>query len=154
MSDSVTEQLAARFCARTLLKTEWTHEAHLRVGLWHVLKYGPEEALGLLRPRIRAHNESVGTANTDSSGYHETITRFYVWRIGLFLRLADASRTADELASELVRELGDRDLPLAYWSRELLMSREARLGWVEPDVRGLNEISGREADPHPARPSL
>jgi hypothetical protein len=43
----------------------------------------------------------------------------------------------DELAEELIRECGDRDLPLRHWSRELLMSKAARLGWVEPDLAPL-----------------
>ncbi len=34
---------------------------------------------------------------------------------------------------ERVRAYGDRDLPLRYRSKALLMSRRARLGRVEPD---------------------
>lgn len=51
------DALAAAFCSRTLPKAEWTHHAHLRVGLWHVLRYSPEEALDRLRAGIRTLNE-------------------------------------------------------------------------------------------------
>ncbi|HEY2775085.1 MAG TPA: hypothetical protein VGK20_13650 [Candidatus Binatia bacterium] len=131
------EEIAAAFVALTLPKTCWTHHAHLRVGLWHVAHHGADEALALLRARIRALNESHGVANTETGGYHESITRFYVWRIATFLASADRARGLDELAADLIERFGAKDLPLQYWSRERLMSVPARLGWVEPDVTPL-----------------
>jgi hypothetical protein len=71
-----TDRIAAALIARTLPKSEWTHEAHLRAGLWHAVHHPDAIALNLLRERIRAYNESTGVANTASSGYHETTTRF------------------------------------------------------------------------------
>jgi hypothetical protein len=132
-----TDRLAAEFCHCNLPKAEWTHEAHLRVGLWHLLRHSPEEALVRLRGGIRRYNTACGVANTATSGYHESITRFYVWLIARFAAGADRDRPIDDLADELVRDYGDRDLPLRYWSKERLMSPEARLGWVEPDLRPL-----------------
>lgn len=135
------EQLAAGFVACTLPRAEWTHHAHLRVGLWHLLRYSPKESLTLLRQRICALNESHGVANSETGGYHESITHFYVRQIASFLAVrgdasgqAVASGTADELTDELVALHGAKDLPLRYWSKALLMSPEARLGWVEPDL--------------------
>lgn len=128
------EQLVAAFCDCTLPKSEWTHEAHLRVGLWHVLQMGEVAAMEALRARIRAYNESVGGKNTDREGYHETITQFYVKVIGEFLRGATAARPAAELAEELIRDYGDRDLPLRYYSKARLQSTEARLAYLEPDL--------------------
>ncbi len=137
MAESQTERIAAAFCERTLPKDQWTHEAHLRVGLWHLLHYSPEETLAHLRGRIMAYNEATGGENTDSAGYHETITRFFVWRIAMFVAEADCTRPIDDLAEELIQLLGDKRAPLAYYSRERIMSIEARRGWVEPDLRPL-----------------
>jgi hypothetical protein len=86
-----TVKLVAAFLARTLPKPEWTHVAHLRVGLWHVRRFGEIGALTALRERIPAYNEAVGTANTDSSGYHETLTVFYVRLIADFLKRVGAA---------------------------------------------------------------
>lgn len=36
----------------------------------------------------------------------------------------------------LLAPQGRRDWPLRFYSRELLLSREARLGWVEPNLAG------------------
>ena len=129
--------LARAFTARTLPKAEWTHHAHLRVGLWHVLRYPDGVALDLLRLRIRSYNESTGVLNTSSGGYHETITRFYVAVIRSFLDSVDAQRPTDELAQDLIARFGDKDLPFRYYTRERLLSVEARLGWLPPDVEPL-----------------
>ncbi|MFN2376107.1 MAG: hypothetical protein ABR538_06200 [Candidatus Binatia bacterium] len=144
----LTDRLAEGFLALTLPKTEWTHTAHLRVGLWHLLRHSCDEALAMLRTGIRALNESHGVANTETGGYHETITRFYVWRIATFLDTAGRERPVDELAEELVRVHGDKELPLRYWSRERLFSAEARRNWVEPDLRPLGDAGG--SVPRPA----
>jgi hypothetical protein len=135
---TLTDELVEAFLACTLPKPEWTHQAHLRVGLWHLIHLSPSEALDRLRDRIQHYNQSCGVANTETSGYHESITRFYVWRIARYLDNVDRSRSADELADELIALHGDKELPLRYYSRERLMSPEARLGWVEPDLAPLD----------------
>jgi hypothetical protein len=132
-----TDRLVQEFVARTLPKTEWTHHAHLRVGLWHALRYPDDVALNLLRERIRAYNEATGVANTSSTGYHETITRLYVGVIRHFVNSIDPGRPIDELAAELIVRCGERDLPLNHYSRERLFSAQARLEWVEPDLKPL-----------------
>jgi hypothetical protein len=68
----------------------------------------------------------TGVANTAVSGYHETITRFYLCVIRSFLDSADGARTIDELADELIARFGERELPLRYYSRARLFSEEAR----------------------------
>jgi hypothetical protein len=138
IAGSFVERTAEAFAARILPKTEWTHHAHLRVGLWHVLRYGPSQSIDLLRTRIRALNESHGVPNTETGGYHETITRFYVWQIERFLRDADRGRAVDSLAEELIRLYGDKDLAFRYWTKDRLMSSEARAGWIEPDLEALS----------------
>jgi hypothetical protein len=140
MSDpaSPTERLARAFLERTLPKAQWTHEAHLRVGLWHVVRFGRAGALDRLRGAIRAYNAATGGANTETSGYHETITRFYVGLIADFVARADATRTVDELADALVATCGGRDLPHRHWSPARLSSPEARRAWVGPDLRPLD----------------
>lgn len=130
-----TECLVSGFLDLTLPKAEWTHHAHLRVGLWHLLHHPEAEALALLRVRISHYNESVGGQNTDTSGYHETITRFYVRVIAAFVARVDREQPLDELAEELIAEHGDKELPLRWYTKERLFSVAARLGWVEPDLR-------------------
>jgi hypothetical protein len=137
---SATERIARGLIDCSLPKVEWTHEAHLRAGLWHVLQHGAPAALELLRGRISRYNESVGTANTDTSGYHETITRFYVTVIDRFLNAHDAAAPIDDLAAQLVADYGDRRLPLRCYSESRLFSPVARRSWVEPDIKSIDRL--------------
>ena len=134
---AVTDRIADAFVACTLPKGEWTHEAHLRVGLWHRLRMSPEAALDALRERIRRYNVATGGVNTDTDGYHETITRLYVILIDRWLDAADRAHAVDDLAAEMIAQIGHRDVPLRYYTRDRLFSVDARRTWVEPDLEPL-----------------
>ncbi len=87
---------------------------------------------------IRGYNESVGGVNDDTQGYHDTITRAYLRGVRMFLEETDATRPINELVNELLHSpMGKRDWPLRFWSKERLMSVEARRRWVEPDLRAM-----------------
>ena len=135
---AATDRLAQAFVDCTLPKEEWTHAAHLRVGLWHRLHMPAEEALDALRERISRYNLSTGGVNTDTDGYHETITRLYVVLIDRWVASADPRRDVDELADEMVAALGDRELPYRHYTRDRLFSMDARRGWVPPDLLPLD----------------
>jgi len=132
------DALAARFVSLTLPKEAWTHAAHLTVGAWHVDRYGPADALLRLRDVICRLNESHGSRNTPTSGYHETITAAYVTLLAAFL---EASPPEQPLAARVERllasPLAERDMLLTFYSRERLMSMDARARWVEPDLAPL-----------------
>jgi hypothetical protein len=132
------DPLVRQFLNGTLPKEAWTHHAHLRVGLWHVLALSREEALASLRRGICRLNEIHGTLNTPTGGYHETITRFYVLQIEKFLQSRDRSHSFADLATALIAQLPDSKLPLDYYSRELLYSVTARATWIEPDLQPLD----------------
>ena len=132
------ERLVAAFYDCSLPQKQWTHYAHLTVGLWHRLHYGMAEAILRVRFGIQTYNESCGVKMTPQGGYHETITLFYLWAIGEYLESAGDDTPLVDLANGLLNSpLGDRKLPLAYYSRECLFSWEARVGWIEPDLKPL-----------------
>jgi hypothetical protein len=137
MSLSETDRIAEAFLACTLPKLEWTHRAHLRVGLWHALRYPVGDAIDRLRDAIRTFNESVGGVNSETAGYHETITRAYLHLIAHFVQNNESTRPIDELVERMIEHIGDKDHLMLYYSRELLMSPLARREWVEPDLREL-----------------
>jgi hypothetical protein len=121
-----------RFEACRVTKEEWTHQAHLTAGLWYVRKLGATAALDELRTRIRRHNESVGTANTDTGGYHETITCLYIAAIAGHLEAHQELGFSECLQALLDSDLADSRWPLQFYSREQLFSPEARRTWIEP----------------------
>ena len=139
------EDLAARFAVPSLRKAEWTHVAHLAVGAWHVDRHGAADALVRLRDGIRRLNVSIGGANTPSSGYHETITAAYVTLLAAFLLTCPELPLADRIVRMLTSPLADRDMLFTFYSRERLLSTEARARWVDPDLAPLrlDAVAGR-----------
>lgn len=141
-------RLVAQFEDSTLPKEQWTHRAHLTVGLWYASRLPFEAALVAVREGILRLNAVHGVPTTPTRGYHETITRFYLRVLGHYV--AHEERRPDAEWSERVRELlvryGDRELPLRHYSRERLMSPEARFAWVEPDLRPLVADSALEVE--------
>jgi hypothetical protein len=121
-----------------LARERWTHEAHLTVGLWYLARHEVAEATRLIREGIKRYNQACGVAQTETGGYHETITLFYVRVIGRYLKAARSGGSLKELAGGLMKACGDRALPFEYYSRERLLSWTARTEWVEPDLESLD----------------
>lgn len=126
------ERIVRGFEDCTLPCDEWTHAAHLTMGLWYARAYPPEQALDRVRAGIQRYNAVCGTS--DGPGYHETITRFYMRLIGQFLSAVDDRGDWVRVTNELV-EFAARteNLPSAHYTRARLLSDAARLGWVPPD---------------------
>ena len=125
------ETLARRFEAAELSREEWTHEAHIAMAAWYLVRHEPDEALSLVRAGIQRINATHGPSPS-GRGYHETLTRLYM----TLVRRALARRTLRR-PNGVVAELTDRDIPLQYYSAARLFSDVARTAWVAPDVRKL-----------------
>lgn len=137
-SDTGVERVGEGLLTRTLPRAEWTHEAHLAATTYLLLKHPEIDLDRELSGLIRRYNESVGGVNSDSEGYHETITRVFLRGVRVFLEEADRSEPLHELVNELLLSpMGKRDWPFRFYSRELLFSVEARRKFVEPDLRAL-----------------
>ena len=135
--DEAIRDTGARFLACTLPKPEWTHEAHIATTCWILLERPdilPERDLPGL---IRRYNESVGGVNSDSEGYHETITQLFIRTLRGALAGSEGEGLAARVNAVLQAPEGRRDWPLRFYSPERLFSKEARLGWVEPDLPGV-----------------
>jgi hypothetical protein len=135
--DEAIRRVGEGFLACTLPKPEWTHEAHIGTTGWIILERAdilPERDLPDL---IRRYNESVGGVNSDTEGYHETITQVFIRTLRGSLAGGEGRALHARVNAILLSPQGRRDWPLRFYSRELLFSVEARLGWVEPDLAGL-----------------
>jgi hypothetical protein len=137
-TDAATERVGLGLLDRTLPKPEWTHAAHFAATLW-LLRRRPEISLpGRLPDIIRAYNEATGVENTDTGGYHETVTQASIRAARRFLDRFPATRPLHEIHDALMASrLGDKRWLLDYWSSERILSVEARRTWVEPDRQAL-----------------
>lgn len=134
-SDAEIRRIGEGLIACTLPKVEWTHEAHLATCLWIIRDRQDIEAERDLPRFIPRYNVSVGGVNSDTEGYHETITQIYIAAIRDHLSEIDPlSALTDAVNTLLVSDRGRRDWPLRFYSREKLFSAEARRGFVSPDL--------------------
>ncbi len=135
------ENLVLAFENYTLPRSCWTHQAHLTVALWYLTHLSEEEAVKCMRDRIRNYNTAIGIENTKNSGYHETITLFWM-RIILTYFISEAKdRMFVDIANKLIKNYKNDGLIFEYYSRDLLLSWEARIGWVEADLKLLMELN-------------
>lgn len=137
-SDAQIERVGEGLLARSLPRDEWTHEAHLAATTYLLLKRRDIEIDKELPGIIQRYNESVGGVNSDTEGYHDTITRLFLSGVRLFLLEVDRSAPLFGLVNELLLSpMGRRDWPLRFYSPGRLFSVEARRRFIDPDLRPL-----------------
>lgn len=134
-TDAEIEHLGEGLLACTATREEWTHEAHL-AATTYLLVCRPDIDLDVeLSNIIRRFNVSVGGVNSDTEGYHETITRCFLDGVRLFLKEAETGVPLYKSVNALLLSpMGRRDWPLRFYSRERLFSVEARRSLIAPDI--------------------
>jgi hypothetical protein len=138
----VTEQeidaFLAEFEAGRMPKARWTHGAHLLTGACYVHGLGETAAIDKMRLCVRRHNESVGTANSDTGGYHETITIAWIKLLAGLLREAEPMERAAFATLAVERFVNDRGIFSRYYDFDLPSSIEARRTWVAPTLASFD----------------
>ncbi|MEO8359342.1 MAG: hypothetical protein ABI672_04875 [Vicinamibacteria bacterium] len=117
--------------AGDLPKTAWTHAAHVAVGACYLVREGTD-ALHHVRGGIKRHNAAVGTIDTPTSGYHETLTRFWLDTVSLSISGLSDPWAAAVQAVALFGE--ERALHRRYYSFDVVSDPRARAMWVPPDL--------------------
>ena len=137
LTDSDIERIAAGVLDLTHPYAEWTHAAHFAAALWLLRHPDVLRRHGGMESIIRRYNTAVGVPNTDTRGYHATITEASLRAAAHHLADAPRAPLAPILAALLASPLGQSRWLLAYWSEPRLMSVEARRSWLEPDQAPL-----------------
>jgi len=131
------EALVQAFIQGNLPKVAWTHEAHLIIALWHLTEYSVDEATCLLRARIINYNKAVGTENSGNSGYHETLTLFWIWVVTQYL-VTQNGELKESVNTFIRSKYADRKLAFLFYDKATLFSVSARARWVKPDLQPLD----------------
>ena len=77
-SEQVLDEFVRQWKEGKLPPAQWTHAAHVAVAAYHAFVHRGEVLFEEIKAGIIHHNNSVGTPNTEDSGYHETLTRLWV----------------------------------------------------------------------------
>lgn len=143
-TDSEIEHIAYGVIERSLPKPEWTHAAHFATAVW-LLRSPCHDAERDMPDLIKRYNEACGVRNTDTDGYHHTITLASLRAAKKVLNeLPDETGLAESVNAVLLSGYGHSDWILEYWSRALLFSVDARRTWVDPDMKTQDFLTGTE----------
>jgi hypothetical protein len=124
----------AAFEGGTLPKARWTHGAHLLTGACYVHAFGEAAAIDRMRVCVRRYNEAVGGKNTETSGYHETITVAWIKLLAGLLRESGSMERGAFAALAEERFERQRDIFRRHYDFDLVGSVEARRVWVAPTL--------------------
>jgi hypothetical protein len=130
--------LVGQFESGELPKEQFTHREHLTVAFWYLSMLDDIQATDRMRAGIIHLNFHHGTPNTDTRGYHETLTRFWLAVVRKFLSESDSGQPPLDTANQLIERYGARRLLWReYYSFDLLKSVESRRTWIPPDVSAV-----------------
>ncbi|WP_262694566.1 hypothetical protein [Kordiimonas aquimaris] len=136
-SDAEIDRIAEGIKSLTLPKREWTHAAHFAAAVWFTENpdYNAQRDMPSI---IWRYNEATGVENTDTGGYHETITQASLLATSHMVARVDSSLPLYEKVNRIIASpFGKPDWLLAYWSKDVLFSVQARRVWVGPDIKPL-----------------
>jgi hypothetical protein len=112
---------------------EFHHASHLHVAWVYLAESSSvQEAANKMRETLRR----ITTAAGKPRKYHETITLFWVHLLGRVRAGVRAERLEDVVYAN--PQLLEKNFPLTYYSAERLFSDEARVSWMEPDLKPLS----------------
>jgi hypothetical protein len=131
-SDDEIRSLVNEFEACSFHPSEFGHHQHLAVVLWYVANLPYADASERMKRGIQRLAARYG-----KTGYHETITEFWLRMVRGFRQDSERGESIATLANQLIEKYADKNLILDYYSPELLASAEAKSDWVEPDVKPL-----------------
>lgn len=138
MTTDQAKLLVQQFEGHTLPKEQWTHEAHFIAAFWYSLHWPIPQAVEKIRDGIKTYNVSIGGQNTDTAGYHETITLLYTSLLAQYIITHGIIEMNDETITALLQQpFINREYPLRFYSKETLFSTCARLKWIESDMQPL-----------------
>ncbi len=132
------EAIILAFEDSTLPRSQWTHSAHLTVALWYLARHPKTVATRIIREGIQRYNAAMKISQTKESGYHETTTLFWVEAVDRFLTEQPDHRSMLSRTNALLQRYDNPGLIFQYYSRDRLMSWEARTNWLEPDLKPLS----------------
>ncbi len=122
-----------------LPKEQWHHSEHVAMAFWYLIHFDEELAIDKMRQGIRNLNLKHGVPQTPTGGYHETWTIFFAKMLKQYIaRKLNRELSLIEQVNHAIEYLADfRELTLRYYSKELIMSWEARTAWRDPDIKSL-----------------
>jgi len=115
---------------------QWHHRQHIKVAYLYLRSYPLDAAIAKICSGIKSFNAAHQVPEGLHRGYHETMTQAWMHLVHCTLREFGASENADAFVDKHAQLLSKRAL-LFFYSRDRIMSAEAKSKFVEPDLTPL-----------------
>lgn len=133
------DELLQAFEQAAIQLEDWKHETHVRVAWIMIDRYGVDEAVGRMRDGIKRLNAANGVVDALHSGYHETLTVAWLRVIDAIRRSRGAESSSQAFFDEHT-QLHSKMMLRLFYSRDQIMSAEAKATFVEPDLTALPRV--------------
>jgi hypothetical protein len=128
-SNAEVAALVEAFENTSIPASEFTHVAHIAVGLSYLDRLPPDRALRRMRVKIRDFAAHHGVNNL----YHETLTTFWMRLLDHVAATYDVDLPLWQRINLIVARWENRRPVDAHYTRELISSQAARENWIPPD---------------------
>jgi hypothetical protein len=122
-----------RFSSGELPPRDFDHKSHLRLAYIHLATHGRDTAVSTFRAALLAylHHHQI-----DPGKFHETLTQAWLQAVWHFMqRIGETTGSEDFLQRSVI--LHDPMVMLTHYSKEVLLSDEARKGYVAADLNPI-----------------
>lgn len=127
------DELLRRFEAADLTIEQWNHRRHVRVAWCYLTRLPFDEAVARMRAGLKALLPVFGIAESLNVGYHETITVAWMRLVaGTIARYGPGADSREFLAEQT--QFGSKRVLRLFYSKERLISEQAKREFVEPDL--------------------
>jgi len=130
------DEFLTQFEALTFPNEQWHHREHVKLAYLYLRRYPLDAAIEKMRASLKAFNAKHSVPETLDRGYHETMTQGWMKLVHCTLCEYGPSENADAFVDTNVQLLSRRALRFFY-SRDRIMSAEAKHGFIEPDLAAL-----------------
>ena len=125
------KEVVRRFETCAYTPEEFVHARHLTVAASYFITMEPDAAREKMRAGLRRF-----IAHHGKNAYHVTITEFWLEKVGsLVAELHDEEARLVPLVNSVVERCGDKNLIYEFFTRERIVSAEAKTAWIEPDIK-------------------
>lgn len=112
------------------------HRQHVKLAYLYLCRYPLDAATARIRMSIKAFNAAHHVPENSDRGYHETMTQAWMRLIHCTLQEFGPAENSDAFLEKHTQLLSKRAL-LFFYSRDHIMSAEAKQRFVEPDLSPL-----------------
>lgn len=119
---------------------EWHHREHVRLAYLYLRQYPFATALERMREKLKQFNAATKTPESLERGYHETMTVAWLRLVQFTLSQCGPTASSDEFL-DAQEHLLNRKALRYFYSKERLISWQAKAAFVEPDLTNFPRVS-------------